>query len=214
MGNTDYRLFYRRNLPHYQPANATLFVTFRLAGSLPVEILQRLREEYERTDAEFDKTLSLQERSEMEYAAQRRFFGRMDAYLDTGEYGPAWLQEPAVAQMVVESLHFRHGRVYDLDAFSIMPTHAHVLFSPLPLSNEKPHSLSSIMQSLKGYTAHKANEILGREGAFWHHESYDHVVRDTEEHKRIVRYILNNPVKAGLATAWQDWPWSYTKHQL
>lgn len=166
MSNTDYRLFYRRNLPHYQPANATLFVTFRLAGSLPVEILQRLREEYEHTVVAFDKTLSLRERSEMEYAVQRRFFGRMDAYLDTGGYGPRWLEEPAIAQMVMESLHFRHGHVYDLDTLSIMPTHAHILFSPLHSNSGKPHSLSSIMQSLKGYTAYKANEILGREGSF------------------------------------------------
>ncbi len=214
MSNLDYRLSYRRNLPHYQPANATLFITFRLAGSLPVEILQRLREEYERVVAEVDSSLSMPERSEMEYAAQRRFFGRMDAFLDAAEYGPRWLKEPAIAQLVADSLHYRHRRVYDLDTFCIMPTHAHVVFSPLAGGDGKPHSLSSIMQSLKGYTAHKANTILGREGAFWHHESYDHVVRDTEEHERIVKYVLNNPVKAGLVADWQDWPWSYTKHQL
>ena len=59
MSNLGYRLFYRRNLPHYQPANATLFVTFRLAGSLPVEILRQLRGEYDRAIARFDNTLSL-----------------------------------------------------------------------------------------------------------------------------------------------------------
>ena len=214
MSNLDYRLFYRRNLPHYQPANATLFITFRLAGSLPVEVLQRLREEYERVVAEFDRTLSLRERTEMEYAAQRRFFGRMDAFLDAAESGPRWLEEPAIAQLLADSLHFRHGRVYALDTFCIMPTHAHVIFTPLTASNGKPHSLSSIMQSLKGYTAHKSNTILVREGAFWHHESYDHVVRDAEEHDRIIKYVLNNPVKAGLVADWRDWPWNYTRHQL
>ena len=35
MPNLDYKLHYRRNLPHLQPPGATLFVTFRLAGSIP-----------------------------------------------------------------------------------------------------------------------------------------------------------------------------------
>lgn len=68
MGTLNYRLLYQRNLPHYQPVTATLFVTFRLAGSLPVEVLRLLREEYEHAVAEFDQTLSLLERSEMAYA--------------------------------------------------------------------------------------------------------------------------------------------------
>ena len=54
------------------------------------------------------------------------------------------------------------------------------------------------MQSLTGYTAWKANRLLGRSGAFWHHESYDHAVRNVSEWQRIITYVLNNPVKAGL----------------
>ena len=65
------------------------------------------------------------------------------------------------------------------------------------------------MQSLKGYTARKANHILGRSGAFWHHESYDHCVRNPNEWQRIVSYVLNNPVKAGLVDEWENWRWSY-----
>ena len=65
------------------------------------------------------------------------------------------------------------------------------------------------MQSLKGYTARKANQLLGRSGAFWHHESYDHCVRNSNEWRRIVNYVLNNPVKAGLVDEWEKWRWSY-----
>jgi hypothetical protein len=39
-----YKLFYRRNLPHIQPLNTALFLTFRLAGSLPKEVLARMAE--------------------------------------------------------------------------------------------------------------------------------------------------------------------------
>ena len=65
------------------------------------------------------------------------------------------------------------------------------------------------MQSLKCHTARQANKILGSEGAFWRDESYDHVIRDGEEHARIIHYVLENPVKAGLASNWDEWQWRY-----
>ncbi len=68
------------------------------------------------------------------------------------------------------------------------------------------------MQSFKGYTAHKANRLLCRKEAFWQHESYDHWVRDENELARIVKYIINNPVKAGLVEHWEDWPWTYSQY--
>jgi putative transposase len=112
---------------------------------------------------------------------------------------------------VVDSLHFLDELVYDLDAFTIMSNHVHVLFSPLEKEEGGYHALPSIMHSLKRFTARKANKLLKREGAFWQQESYDHVVRDQQEWERIVAYILNNPVKAGLVASWDDWPWSYLK---
>ena len=70
------------------------------------------------------------------------------------------------------------------------------------------------MTSIKGYTARQANLILERQGYFWQHESYDHIVRDPAELDRIRRYILNNPVKAGLVDEWRDWPWSYCRYEI
>ncbi|MEW5986568.1 MAG: hypothetical protein AB1791_08050 [Chloroflexota bacterium] len=67
---------------------------------------------------------------------------------------------------------------------------------------------------MKGYTAGQANLLLERTGAFWQHESYDHYVRDAAELERIVAYVVNNPVKAGLVTDWQEWPWAYCKYTL
>ncbi|HCA80801.1 MAG TPA: hypothetical protein DEP53_13820 [Bacteroidetes bacterium] len=67
------------------------------------------------------------------------------------------------------------------------------------------------MQSLKRHTAREANKILGRRGAFWQDESYDHVIRNSEELERIVLYVLHNPVKAGFVKNWRDWKWSYSR---
>jgi len=74
--------------------------------------------------------------------------------------------------------------------------------------------LDGIMKSLKGYSAWEANGAIGRRGAFWQRESYDHVVRDNAEFDRIVKYVLNNPVKAGLAPTWQGWKWSYRRESV
>jgi REP element-mobilizing transposase RayT len=67
------------------------------------------------------------------------------------------------------------------------------------------------MQSLKGYTAHEANKVLNRTGTFWEAESYDHEIRDGEEFGRVIRYVINNPVKAGLVQHWSEWKWTYWK---
>ena len=50
MNNLDYREYYRRNLPHIQPRGATFLVNYRLAGSLPQEVMDQLREEAEQLE--------------------------------------------------------------------------------------------------------------------------------------------------------------------
>ncbi|MCP5098236.1 MAG: hypothetical protein GY943_22025 [Chloroflexi bacterium] len=98
-----------------------------------------------------------------------------------------------------------------MDAFCVMSNHAHIVFTPLEKENDSYHALQTIMHSLKRYTAREGNKLLKREGAFWQHESYDHVVRNRNEWERIVKYVLNNPVKAGLVERWEDWPYTYLK---
>jgi len=65
------------------------------------------------------------------------------------------------------------------------------------------------MKSIKGISAREANKILGRKGSFWQSESFDHIVRDEDELNRIVKYVIYNPVKAGLVEKWQDWEHTY-----
>ena len=69
--------------------------------------------------------------------------------------------------------------------------------------------VTEILRKLKGSTSRECNKILNRRGEFWQHESYDHVVRNIDELKRIVNYVLQNPLKAGLVDNWTEWRWSY-----
>ena len=82
--------------------------------------------------------------------------------------------------------------------------------APLMYESDEP-PLDVIMHSLKSYTAQEANKLLKRRGTFWAAESYDHEVRDEAEYHRIVRYVINNPVKAGLVKEWREWPWSWRR---
>ena len=86
-----------------------------------------------------------------------------------------------------------------------MPTHVGVT---------APYPLADTLKRLKGRTARYSNLALGRNGSFWHHESYDHVIRDQEEYDRIVWYTLNNPVKAGLVEKWEDWKFTFVSQDL
>jgi putative transposase len=127
----------------------------------------------------------------------------MDRYLDSTRSGPRYLAQESIAHVVVASL--KRGVVrghYDLGAYAILSNHVHVLLLP-------KIAPSRLLQSWKGATARQANLILGRTGeTFWQAESYDHWVRTEEEWKRIVAYIEDNPVKAGLVQLAEDYPWS------
>jgi len=65
------------------------------------------------------------------------------------------------------------------------------------------------LRRLKGVSAREANQLLGLTGQpFWQAESYDHVVRSQAEFERIEAYIIENPVRAGLARSEEEYPWS------
>jgi putative transposase len=205
------REFYQRHLPHWQPRSAVFFVTFRLKNSLPYEIIESLREERERAKIALHK-LQESKRAHQNTLDEQVYFEKWEGYLDKAEFGPHWLSQPEIADVVKEALQYRDGKVFDLHAFSILSNHVHVVFEPLIQSEyQSDLPLHTIMQSLKRHTARQANLIIGREGAFWQDESYDRVIRDNEEYIRTVNYVLENPVKAALVSSWEEWKWTYYK---
>lgn len=171
-------------------------------------------QERERIDRELAAITDHRERAERAYLESRKLFGKWDTELDKSITGVKYLSVPCIADAVVESLHFRDGKVFELIALCIMPNHGHVVFTPLEEVNGNYFSLSKIMHSFKRHTAHEANLILGRTGAFWQHENYDHFVRDETELERIIKYVLYNPVKANLVKEQADWKWSYFKYSM
>jgi REP element-mobilizing transposase RayT len=180
-------LDYRRRLPHWIPDHSILFLTWRLAGSRP---------------SPGPELLTSGGTGVVSFAQQ-------DESLARSTSGPFWLRDPRIAAMLEQAL--RHGeavrRLYVLHAWVIMPNHVHVIL--------EPHlALPEIMRWLKGRTARKANQILGRTGSpFWQDESFDHWVRTAEELRDLIRYVERNPVEAGLVGCGEQWPRSSARRE-
>lgn len=206
--------FFVRRLPHWHLANATFFVTFGLEGSLPQPVVAQIQADYESVRRQLQAEEQPNRREEL-YRLSKQLFKRYDDYLDQGQ-GTRWLAQAEIARMVCEQIHLLHPEQYHLRAYCVMSTHVHLLVDtqdiplPLPSKDGKQQTpLSYALFLLKGRTARQANLTLNRQGAFWRRESYDHVVRDEREYERIVSYILDNPVKAGLVENWQDYPYAF-----
>lgn len=173
----------RGYVPHRDESGLTQFVTFRLADGFP----ESKRDEWE-------KLLGIEE------GRERRV--QLEAWLDQG-YGECHLREEEIAKAVAEALRKFDGERYRLKAYSIMPNHVHVLF----MVGTVP--MAKVVQGWKGASARAANLVLGASGPFWQRDYWDTFMRDAEHEERTVRYIQNNPVKAGLVSEWSQWPWTY-----
>jgi putative transposase len=206
-----YKTYYKRNLPHYQHPGYTFFVTFRLTDSIPLKVLLKLREESEAELKRVAGYANSAKRNEMYKSYQSKNFGKYDSFLDKAQYGPKWLEKAEIAIIVKEALHQYDSTEYELICYSIMPNHVHMIFTPNKIPEGKDYIVTKILQKIKSKTALKANQVLERKGAFWQHESYDHIVRNEDELNRCINYVLYNPVKAGLCEQWEDWKWNYLK---
>jgi putative transposase len=169
-----------RRLPHLYVIGQPLFVTFRLYRSLPAN----------RTFPPSKLTSG-------------QAFVAMDRLLDAARSGPTFPKQREIAQLVLDSIDYGAAiGHYQLHAFVIMSNHVHLLLTP----NINP---TQLLCPLKSVTAKKANLLLNRTGKpFWQDESYDHLVRNGQEFRRIQRYIEWNPVNACLATTPEQYPWS------
>ena len=167
------------------------FITFRLADSLPQNVLDTIEQELEH--------IPVLERDFERYR-------KIERWLDQG-LGCCALQHPQVAAVMRETLQIADGSSYRLLEWCVMPNHVHVLI-------EQFISLPKIVQSWKSYTgrwalAHNAELGLNIQGQqFWMRAYWDRFIRDEDHFNRVVSYIRENPVKAGLCDNPGNWLWS------
>jgi putative transposase len=192
--------FTRRNIPHWLVADHTYFVTIRLAGTIPRDVLRALvadREALLETRATEDEQLDL----------QRKQFVKIETLLDAQQAEKDWLTRPAVAAAFFDALPWLEDseRGWSIHAVTLMSTHAHLVMRN---GTGRSGELLRDLGQFKRHTARASNQLLGRNGSFWAREHFDHWCRDESKVLGAVRYTANNPVAAGLCKSWRDWQWT------
>jgi REP element-mobilizing transposase RayT len=186
----------RGYLPHCDKPGLVQFVTFRLWDSLPLS-----------RRGEWEHLLAVSLRSDAPRSgmrngarsvASREQQRRIEAYVDRG-LGECFLRNPRIATLMENAIRFHHRRKFDLLAWVVMPNHVHVLIK----IDGTP--LTQIVQNWKSVVAVAANALLGRTGRFWQPDYWDQFMRNREQRLKAVRYIENNPVKAGLCRVPEEW---------
>lgn len=191
---------YYRHLPHQVPEGMPIFITWNLKGALPQSAINQFRSERDRLNRE--PPHHRETKHDRAIRQWKVLFAQTDQYLDQCTCGPMLLRDAPTAQIVEAAIIKGTKTHYTLLAWCVMANHVHVLLTPLM-------ELAKVTQRLKGGTSREINLLhdqLGR--TVWQDESYDHWARDHEEILRIIHYIENNPVKAGLCEKAADWRWS------
>ena len=85
-------------------------------------------------------------------------------------------------------------------AWVVMPDHLHWLVAL------QSGSLSALMQRIKGHSAISINRVLGGHGQIWQHGFHDHALRNEEDVHATARYVVANPLRAGLVDKLGDYP--------
>jgi hypothetical protein len=136
----------RGRLPHWERAEGTYFVTFRLADTLPVHVLESWeaeRREIEAVAKRHGRELNAQERRRL----HDLYTERIDAYLDSG-VGECWLRTPEIARIVVRAIQFFDGQRYRLHAWCVMSNHVHAVFTVAPASNRHQRKTAGRMPAV------------------------------------------------------------------
>ena len=114
-----------------------------------------------------------------------------------------WFFDPACARAAILELRSTaHLGGVGTFAWVLMPDHLHWL-----LSLEGDAKLADVMRRFKSRSARAVNGVLGRTGPIWQRAYYDHALRRDEDLRLVARYLIGNPLRAGLATEVGRYPY-------
>ena len=106
----------------------------------------------------------------------------------------------SLAQVIHERREKHH---FLLTAGAFLPDHWHAIIYPA-----YPLTISTVMESIKDGATKRINHARREAGSIFQPRFFDRALRTVREYHRKVEYIHLNPVKAGLVSRPEDWPWS------
>jgi REP element-mobilizing transposase RayT len=111
-------------------------------------------------------------------------------------------QQRRLISKYVESTELRS--YWTLLAWVVMPDHVHLLFE---LTGNK--TLSQLIGRIKSKTALELNRGFATKNSIWQKGFYDHGLRSEESLLNTARYIIANPIRAGICSSARFYPyWS------
>lgn len=105
-----------------------------------------------------------------------------------------------IGRLLVYTLRGEAARAETL-AFAVMPDHLHWL---LQLCDG--YSLSRVVADVKSISARRVNRALNRRGSLWQDGFHDHALRHDEDVAGVARYVVANPLRAGLVKSLGEYP--------
>jgi REP element-mobilizing transposase RayT len=109
---------------------------------------------------------------------------------------------PIARDIALSCCAYEHRQSCWLECAVVMPDHVHLLLTP-----DDDVALQDIVGRIKSVSARRINQSLGTHGHVWQHESFDYILRSTEDRRKKAEYILQNPVRAGLVRAVDEYGW-------
>lgn len=170
------------NLPHWTANGKVQFITFRLADSLPQEILH---------DIKVRKEIFLKKYPQpWDRDIQRLYskeIGRLESKFLDKNMGECLLRNPEIRKIVEETILFYNHHLYEALAYVLMPNHVHLLFY------HTEGTIDNVVGRIKSFSARKINSKLERQGPVWFLEYFDRMIRSQQHLINTVEYISANP---------------------
>jgi REP element-mobilizing transposase RayT len=114
----------------------------------------------------------------------------------------------SVNLLVIDALQNAAGLYgYDLIAYCLMPDHLHILAQ----AREQPKDLRLFVRGLKSYCTTAARSVatpVATNSRLWQRGFHEHILRKEENINDVAAYILDNPVRAGLASDCRQYEWA------
>ncbi|MFK8056770.1 MAG: transposase [Saprospiraceae bacterium] len=195
----------KRGIPHGFFCDIPIHLIYRLNGCAPLNELKALSEEL---GNQIDGLKSLGQASGTVIQGLLEEHAKIyDDLLDAQDQRKFILHREELGGIVLKSwLHLSEQSEILLYAVCVMGNHVHVLLKGL--SDSKLNQIGKLIQRHKSFTTTAIKKVDSSVEKVWDSGFYDRYVREGSFWE-VLKYILDNPVKAGLVAQWKEWPLTF-----
>lgn len=232
-----YKAFYRRNLPHQQPPGSVLFITFSIKGAIPADVYQELHDRALELKQQFTNPGVEEAENVIAWKRLFHFADEAMDKSNSAMLLANPVAARRTVQSILTGRDMKHYILHrycvmgnhvhllieplpmnvTLSTSLLRPTWPPLFYTSegrqmiernMSLDQVQWRPVHTIAKAIKRVTSPVLAQTSGLRGSMWMEESFDHWIRNGNEYSRVVAYIDDNPVKAGLCTRPEDWRWS------